>query len=140
MRLAECTNQGIVPPIIVAQMLKLLDAPKMTSRSSCEDIHFSKSNPAMDSCSNMSTTDAEQNEDLGSDCSSYESDFESESGSDISDSGSIAEDLQIEDDGAEEDDTPIAQYDPTLAFASDSQCINGERPEDARLGNEDEVF
>jgi hypothetical protein len=125
-KLADCANERIVPPIMLAQMLKLLDAPTKSRQSCCEDAGFGKSIATIDSCSNLSTTDAEQNEDLASDCSSYESDFESESCSDISGPESIAEDLQFEGDEVEEDDTPIAQYNPSLDSGYERQCMHSE--------------
>lgn len=102
-RLSECANERLVPPVILAQVCKLLEAPKGKSQGT---------RPTSDSCSSLSTTDAEENDEVVSDCSSYESDFESESCSDISECETIAEDLQFEEDGSEEDDTPIAQFEP----------------------------
>lgn len=113
-RLAECINSRIVPPVVVAQALKLLDAsvPSLP----CEELQLNKMTPsACDSCASASTTDVENTEGVLSDCTSYESDFESDSECDVvdSESDSIAEDLPDSVDDLAEEDIPIAPCEPS---------------------------
>lgn len=103
-RLADGVNLLVVPPLVVAQTLKLLGAPVIPGLSSCDKDGAAR----YDSFESASTTDAEFTEGAESDCSSYESDFESESESDASDSD-MEEDLQ------HSEGTPIKDFELALA-------------------------
>jgi hypothetical protein len=126
-QLTECINARVVPPVVVAQTLKLLDAPQL-SVDLCQDTQESNKDlvgaSRGDSCASASTTDAELTEETASECSSYESDFESESEADdcdlVSDDESIAEDLPFEADDLQEDEEPIAPYDPSSGLMRDA--------------------
>ena len=84
-RLAECISSRALPPVVVAQTLKLLDVP--THRGYEESLAVKVIAPTkVDNATDVSTTEAELTEGATSDCSSYESDFESESAYEVSDS------------------------------------------------------
>merc|ERR1712110_267677 len=85
-RLSQCINTYMVPPVVVAQVLKLLEVPYGRAFSA-EGTASPKSltSTAVDDCTSASTTDVDN--ELESDGESYESDFETDS----DDSGSLEE-------------------------------------------------
>jgi hypothetical protein len=110
-RLARCINSGAVPPLVVAQTLKLLDAPKFmpgldSSSTPTSPVFGCVGRTSKDSgLEGADTTDAEVcgEDDAESECESYESDWESDSEF-SDDADSVAEDLPSSGDEALADD------------------------------------
>merc|ERR1712224_88481 len=105
-KLAECVNSRIMSPVVVAQVLKVLNSAVVPA--CCTSDNDNVSAAKCDGYTSASTTDAELTEGTASDSGSYESDFESESQFSDSEMESIAEDLPCFADQLDDEDIPIA--------------------------------